>query len=47
MYRTDEGDYWYEIILWDKTLYQPQEIYQTAYQAKAIGLSMIEVVIGY
>ena len=47
VYRTNEGDYQYEIILWNGTLYQPDELYVKPDRALAIGLEMIEVVFGY
>ena len=47
VYRTHEGDYRYEIILYDGTLHQPDELYSKANQAKAVGLESIKTVIGY
>lgn len=47
VYRSNEGDYRYEIILYDGTLHQPDELYSKANQALIVGLEMIEVVIGY
>jgi hypothetical protein len=47
VYRTNEGDYQYEIYFYNQMLYQPQEIYQTAGQAKLMGIESIKTVIGY
>ena len=46
VYRVD--DYFeYEIAFWDGSLYQPQEIYETADKALSLGLESINIVIGY
>ena len=46
VYRVD--DYFqYEIVFWDSSIHQPQEIYETADKARDIGLEMVKVVIGY
>lgn len=37
----------YEIVFWDSSLCQPQEMYETAEEALNIGLEMVKVVIGY
>jgi hypothetical protein len=47
VYRTHEGDYYYEISFWDGSLYQPTEIYDTAEKARDVGVEAIEIVIGY
>lgn len=47
MYRTDEGDYRYEIILWDGSIYQPEELYKKARKALVIGIESIKEAIGY
>ena len=47
VYRNGEGDYRYEIVFWDGTLYQPDELYQTSNRAKAVGIESIKIVIGY
>ncbi|MBW4533187.1 MAG: hypothetical protein KME09_04550 [Pleurocapsa minor HA4230-MV1] len=39
--------YQYEIVFWDGSIHQPQEIYETAEKALNIGLEMVKVVIGY
>lgn len=46
VYRVD--DYFqYEIIFWDGSIYQPQELYETADKALNVGLDSIKTVIGY
>lgn len=47
VYSTDEGDYWYEIILWDGSIYQPDELYYKANQALAVGRETIKIALGY
>ena len=39
--------YQYEILFWDSSIHQPQEIYDTADKALNMGLEMVKVVIGY
>jgi hypothetical protein len=39
--------YQYEIVFWDGSLHQPQEMYETADKARDMGLEMVKVVIGY
>ena len=39
--------YQYEILFWDGSIYQPQEMYQTAEKALNIGIDSIKTVIGY
>lgn len=39
--------YQYEILFWDGSIHQPQEIYPTADKARDVGLEMVKVVIGY
>ena len=39
--------YQYEILFWDGSIYQPQEIYDTADKALSMGREMIQVTIGY
>lgn len=46
VYRVDEY-FQYEIVFWDGSLYQLQEIYETADKARDVGLEMVKVVIGY
>jgi hypothetical protein len=46
VYRVD--DYFqYEIVFWDGSIHQPQEIYPTADKARDVGLESIKIVIGY
>lgn len=47
VYRTNKGDYQYEIILWDGSIYQPEELYAKARQALAVGIESIKTAIGY
>lgn len=47
VYRTNKGDYQYEIILWDGSIYQPEELYAKARQALAVGRETIKSAIGY
>jgi hypothetical protein len=39
--------YQYEIAFWDGSIYQPQEIYESADKARDVGLESIKIVIGY
>jgi hypothetical protein len=39
--------YQYEILFWDYSIYQPQEIYETADKALNMGLEIVKVTIGY
>ena len=39
--------YQYEILFWDSSIYQPQEIYSTAEEALNVGIDNIKTVIGY
>jgi hypothetical protein len=39
--------YQYEILFWDGSIYQPQEIYSTADKALNVGIESIKTVIGY
>ncbi|VEP15562.1 conserved hypothetical protein [Hyella patelloides LEGE 07179] len=47
VYRTSEGDYRYEIVFWDGSYYQPDELYPLAHQARVAGIKSIKTVIGY
>lgn len=47
VYRVAEKCYQYEMVFWDGTLYQPQEIYDTATSARDVAVENIFVVIGY
>ncbi len=46
-YTSSDRDYYYEIVFWDGTLHQPDELYNTAHQALVIGTESIKTVIGY
>jgi hypothetical protein len=39
--------YQYEILFWDGSIYQPQEIYETVDKALSVGIESIKTVIGY
>ncbi len=39
--------YQYEILFWDSSIFQPQEIYDTAEEALNVGIDSIKTVIGY
>ena len=39
--------YQYEILFWDGSIYQPQEVYERAEGALNIGIDSIKTVIGY
>ena len=39
--------YQYEILFWDSSIHQPQEIYETADKALSVGIESIKTVIGY
>lgn len=39
--------YQYEILFWDGSIYQPQEVYETAIQARNVGVASIKTTIGY
>jgi hypothetical protein len=47
VYCIDEKCYQYEIVFWDRTIYQPQEMYESANKARDVGLKNIKIVIGY
>ncbi len=46
VYRVDEY-FQYEIAFWDGSIYQPQEMYESADKARDVGLESIKIVIGY
>ncbi|WP_036487162.1 hypothetical protein [Myxosarcina sp. GI1] len=46
VYRVNEC-FSYAIAFWDGWVCQPQEIYYTAKEARDVGVSQIELVIGY
>ena len=37
----------YEILFWDGSIYQPQEIYESADKALNVGIESIKTTIGY
>ena len=39
--------YQYEILFWDGSIHQPQEMYETVDEALNVGLKNIKTVIGY
>ena len=39
--------YQYEILFWDNSIHQPQEIYESADKALNVGTDSIKTVIGY
>ena len=39
--------YQYEILFWDNSIHQPQEIYESVDKALNIGIDSIKTVIGY
>ena len=47
VYYISDRCYQYEILFWDSSIYQPQEIYEPAYKALKIGIESIKIVIGY
>jgi hypothetical protein len=47
VYYVSNLGYQYEIAFWDGCIYQPQEMYKSANQARDMGLEMVKVVIGY
>ncbi len=47
VYCVGEKCYQYARAFWDGTLYQPQEIYDTAAKARDVAVENIKVVIGY
>ncbi len=46
VYDTSSQGYQYEIALSDGLIYQPNEIYKTANQAKEVGVERIKIVLG-
>lgn len=44
VYYVDNFYYQYEILFWDSSIRQPQEIYKTADQALEIGVESIKIV---
>ncbi|MDJ0577987.1 MAG: hypothetical protein QNJ65_22865 [Xenococcaceae cyanobacterium MO_234.B1] len=47
VYYTSSNCYQYEIVFWDGSSYQPNELYKNADQALAVGIESIRIVIGY
>ncbi len=47
VYYTSSQFYQYEIAFGDSLIYQPNEIYKTANQAKEVGVERIKIVLGY
>lgn len=39
--------YQYEILFWDGSIFQPQEMYESADKALNVGVESIRTVIGY
>ena len=39
--------YQYEILFWDSSIHQPQEMYETLDEALNVGIDSIKTVIGY
>ena len=47
VYYISDRCYQYEILFWDGSIYQPQEVYETVDKALNIGIDSIKTVIGY
>ncbi len=47
VYSTSSEYYQYEIVLWNGLIYQPNELYKTANQARDVAVERIKIVIGY
>ena len=47
VYYVGDRYYQYEILFWDSSIYQPQEMYATADKALNAGVDSIKTVIGY
>ena len=47
VYYVGDFYYQYEILFWDGSIYQPQEMYDTAEGALNLGIDSIKTVIGY
>ena len=47
VYYTSHQGYQYEIAVGDSLIYQPNEIYKTANQAKEVAVERIKIVLGY
>lgn len=47
VYYVSDRYYQYEIAFWDSSIYQPQEMYETADKALNVGIESIKTTIGY
>ena len=47
VYYVGDCYYQYEILFWDGSIYQPQEMYETANKALNVGVESIKTTIGY
>ena len=47
VYYVSDCCYQYEILFWDGSIYQAQELYDTADKALNLGINSIKTVIGY
>ena len=47
VYYVGDYCYQYEILFWDGSIHQPQELYDTADRAFNLGINSIKTVIGY
>ncbi len=47
VYSTSSKYYQYEIAFWNGLIYQPNELYETAKQARNVAMERIKIVIGY
>ena len=47
VYYVGDRYYQYEILFWDSSIYQPQEVYESADEALNLGIDSIKTTIGY
>jgi hypothetical protein len=47
IYYNHVSSYKYEIAFWDGSLYNPDELYDTADKALKVGIKSIKIAIGY
>ena len=47
IYYVGDRCYQYEILFWDNSIHQPQQIYESVDKALNIGIDSIKTVIGY
>ena len=47
VYHVSDCCYQYEILFWDGSIHQPQEMYETAEGALNVGIDSIKTVIGH